>query len=466
MMKIDVLIAEIGSTTTTVSAFDKIESEHPVFLGQGIAPTTVLQGDVNRGLKEAIIDLTKRMNVTSLVAKETFASSSAAGGLKMSVHGLVYDMTVRAAKEAALGAGANIHYITAGKLTSFDLDKIKTMNLNIILIAGGVDYGEQETALENAKAIAKLQLCIPVIYAGNIVNQDAVKQIFTECHQESYLSITENVYPKIDVLQVNQVRKIIQNVFENHITKAPGMQHLKESINQRIIPTPGAVLEASILMQKEIGNLVTFDVGGATTDIHSVSDESEDIKKIQISPEPFAKRTVEGDLGVFINKNHIIDIIGFDTLAKDLSWSEDQLNEQLKDYLPIPKREQIPLVERLTQVALEKALLRHAGKLTELYSSTGKIKIAEGKDLTNVSTIIATGGALTKLPNRKQIIESVLQKYDPLVLKPKTNAKITYDRHYVMASLGVLSLKYPRAALLLLKNSLEWGDDDVPSNRD
>ncbi len=98
----------------------------------------------------------------------------------MTVHGLVYDMTVKAAKEAALGAGANIKYITAGKLRKSDLKKIKEINPNIILIAGGVDYGERDTALYNSELIASLELNIPVIYAGNIENQQEVEEIFSD----------------------------------------------------------------------------------------------------------------------------------------------------------------------------------------------------------------------------------------------------------------------------------------------
>ena len=37
-MKIDLLVAEIGSTTTVVNAFDKIKTAFPRFLGQGLAP--------------------------------------------------------------------------------------------------------------------------------------------------------------------------------------------------------------------------------------------------------------------------------------------------------------------------------------------------------------------------------------------------------------------------------------------
>ena len=45
-MKVDVLVAEIGSTTTVVNAFKDLDSENPVFWAQGQAPTSVLEGDV------------------------------------------------------------------------------------------------------------------------------------------------------------------------------------------------------------------------------------------------------------------------------------------------------------------------------------------------------------------------------------------------------------------------------------
>ena len=61
----------------------------------------------------------------------------------MTVHGLVYDMTAKAAKEAALGAGGIIHDITVGRLRRTDLKRIKEINPNLILIAGGVDYGRK-----------------------------------------------------------------------------------------------------------------------------------------------------------------------------------------------------------------------------------------------------------------------------------------------------------------------------------
>ena len=140
-MKVAVLVAEIGSTTTVVNAFDGIGGPCPRFLGQGQAFTSVLGGDVTVGLRGAVEDLRRHLGVSEISWGEMFATSSAAGGLRMSVHGLVYDMTVRAAKEAALGAGGILKHVTAGKMRRTDLKKIVEIRPNIVLVAGfqGVD---------------------------------------------------------------------------------------------------------------------------------------------------------------------------------------------------------------------------------------------------------------------------------------------------------------------------------------
>ncbi|CZR95684.1 MULTISPECIES: GlmL-related ornithine degradation protein [unclassified Clostridioides] len=456
-LKIDVLVAEIGSTTTVVNAFHNIDTENPVFLGQGQAPTTVFEGgDVRNGLSGAIKDLANKLSVEDIKYNDMFATSSAAGGLKMTVHGLVYDMTVKAAKEAALGAGAVIRQVTSGRIKRTDLNKIKEINPNIILIAGGVDYGERDTAIYNAEMIASMNLDIPVIYAGNIENQDEVKLIFEDTNYKLY--ITENVYPKIDLLNIEPTRKIIQGVFEDHITTAPGMKYIKKMVNENITPTPGAVMEASKLLYKNIGDLLTLDVGGATTDVHSVTDGSDYINKILVNPEPVAKRSVEGDLGVYVNMKNIVEVIGKENLQNELSIDIDSI---IDNYPPIPKsKEEILFVERLTTEAVIKAMLRHSGKIRNIYGTTGKVKIAEGKDLTEVRYIVGTGGALTRLPSRIKILNSML-KYNKNkeLLFPKEKTKILIDNDYIMASMGVLSKKYEEASLKLLLKSLNFKEE-------
>ena len=84
----------------------------------------------------------------------------------------------------------------------------------------------------------------------------------------------------------------------------------------------------------------------------------------------------------------------------------------------------------------------------------GFITENELRYLTNVKYIIATGGALTRLPGRFDIIKQVLNHKNSLLLTPNKNSQILIDEFYIMASLGVLSKKHPKAALKLLKQSL------------
>jgi len=453
-INIDVLVAEIGSTTTLVNAF-QIHNDNPEFLGRGVANTTV-SSDVNEGLNKAIIDLSKNLGYDKITYDEMFASSSAAGGLRMTVHGLVYEMTVRASKEAALNAGANIHLVTAGKIKNRDLQKIREINPNIILVAGGTDFGETETALFNIERIMDMNLETPIIYAGNIENHDEINSLFTMQGKSDMLKIVENVYPRVDYLNILPLRKVIYETFEENIVHAQGMDHIFDIVNQKIMPTPGSVMESTMILNEKMGNIMTIDVGGATTDIHSVAIPSDDFKEFQ-EGEPLSKRTVEGDLGVFVNHENVINLFDKNELSNRIECSQTELNERLKDYTYIPTDDLSKrLVYELTRKCTHLALDRHVGDLKRVFTSSGQKIIPEGKDLTQVENVILTGGALINLKNTEDILFEYILK-NPTKLLPSKNVKVYRDHDYIMASVGVLSLKYPTVAVRLLMKSLRIG---------
>ena len=451
-MYADVLIAEIGSTTTLVSAFTLGDS--PRLLGQGQAATTVLEGDVRVGLNSAIEALKRNLGTDTLDYGELLASSSAAGGLKMCVHGLVYDMTVSAAKAAALGAGAIVRQTTAGRLTDDDLAEQHAIKPNLILLAGGTDGGERETALYNAKRIAEAGTGSPVLYAGNAQNQSAIRTIFEQAGIPVY--VAENVYPRLDALNIEPVRKVIHAAFERHIVSAPGMEHIRELVTGAILPTPGAVMEAAMLLYEEIGDLLVLDIGGATTDVHSVTQGSDEIAQLLTAPEPFNKRTVEGDLGLFVNAHHLVEQIGEAKLSRELGLD---VSAVMRDYQAIPvSDEQFKLTTRLCLEAGLTAINRHAGHLRHYYTPQGRATAAEGKDLTQVRTLIGTGGALTRLPERESILRKLADcNAGGSMLYPKPGVmQFAFDESYIMASLGVLAKTNPRAAKQLLRSTLRF----------
>ena len=455
-MHVNVLVAEIGSTTTIVNAFDGLGSASPRFVAQGKAPTTVLDGDVRIGLRNAVDDLLSHTDEISLTYDRMLASGSAAGGLRMTVHGLVRDMTVRAAEAAALGAGAIIVQTTAGKMNEFDLEDLNATRPNLILLAGGTDYGERETSVYNMRAIAASGRKTPVIYCGNVQNRTIVSKIAQE--NDIPLSIADNVYPRLDELNVESVRKVIHAMFEKHIVNAPGMEHIRDMVNGSILPTPGSVMLASQLLYDEIGDLVVIDIGGATTDVHSVTDGSPEIVSMMTSPEPKAKRTVEGDLGLYINAHNLVDRLGTEALNKEL-WIDTEA--VMQNYKPIPETEtQFRLTERLCLEAGLVALDRHAGKLRHLYTPQGRRTIAEGKDLTAIRWMVGTGGALTRLPNHERILRTIADcnKSRMQLLPSPGTVRILFDNDYIMASVGVLSKEDPESALRLLKESIRWNE--------
>jgi uncharacterized protein (TIGR01319 family) len=380
----------------------------------------------------------------------------------MSVHGLVYDMTVKAAREAALGAGANIWNITAGRMRPRDAERMISSRPNIILIAGGVDYGERNTALENGELIAEAleaaDLRIPIIYAGNIENREEIVEIF----ERRGLSATavENVYPRIDELVIEPTRHVIQRVFEEHIVTAPGMEHIRDLVDGHIMPVPGAVMRAAQLLRQELGDLIVFDIGGATTDLHSVCSDTPEVSRMLIAPEPEAKRTVEGDLGLYVNRRQVMEQAARE-LKLALNIGDDELRAAIEALPPMPESDaEQRLARELSLHAGRLALARHAGRYRELYSLAGKQRYAEGKDLTGIGTVIGTGGALCRLPGGEQTLRRILSSGTGRELFPPPESRVLLDRDYIMAALGVLADDYPAGAAELLCRSLGIEDEE------
>jgi len=442
-MKIDCLVAEIGSTTTVVNAFNLFDEVK--FLGRGMHQTTV-DTDVNIGLENAILDLKKQLNVNELTYKELFASSSAAGGLKITVHGLVYEMTAKAAKEAALNAGGNIHLITANRLEPYHIDQIKKISPNMIIIAGGTNYGEKEVSYQNLLDLKDLN--IPIIYTGNIANHERIKNL--KC---DHIEIVDNVYPRVDDFNILPLREKIYDTFEKHIIHAKGMTHIFDLVNGKIIPTPGAVMDTTMLLDEMYDGVMTIDVGGATTDIHSVCDPKPEFQKF-LEGEPRQKRTVEGDLGVYVNRKLVYGHMRKGELEKVLQMKENEVQELMEKEPFIPTSEKGKLMtSALLKTCISEAFDRHVGDLKRVFTTNGLKVIPDGKDLSNVKAIFITGGALIFDPKSKTYIQSYLKKQTTKLI-PSIETKIYMDHEYIFASLGVLSRVYKEQAKILLKQTM------------
>jgi len=212
-----------------------------------------------------------------------------------------------------------------------------------------------------------------------------------------------------------------------------------------------------------IGDLVAVDVGGATTDVYSLADGMPEAINTVFKgiPEPYAKRTVEGDIGMRYSIRGIVEAAGIRRVCQLSGLSEARV-EELVSYLrenteTVPKDD--PELEALdfalASLAIETAVSRHAGTMEETYTMMGRTFIQTGKDLTRLRQVVVTGGSLIHTKRTADIARHALwSPAQPMSLRPK-EADIWVDRTYILAAMGLLSAYHPQTALRIMKKELE-----------
>ena len=231
-----------------------------------------------------------------------------------------------------------------------------------------------------------------------------------------------------------------------------------------MMPTPAAVLSAAELLaqghgsERGMGELMIVDVGGATTDVHSIAkgDPSKPSVMLKGLPEPYAKRTVEGDLGMRYSSEALVEASGR-RLLDYLGWTEDQVACQLglckEDPWRVPQTEEEAKFDvAMGRMAVGLAVERHVGTIEVVYTPFGATYVQQGKDLTPLSVVIGTGGVLLHNPEVLEILGGVVfNPEEPTILKPQ-NPVFYLDKEYILAAMGLLREVAPLVALRMMKN--------------
>jgi MutL protein len=415
----DVLTIEIGSTFTKL-AFYWITHGTLQLGGRVSGLTTIGEQDVSIGYRYLLAEIEAAYGITCFEKK--YLSSSAAGGLRIVVCGLTYNLTTKAALESALGAGGVVVKSIVGAINKRQAADIEKLNPNLILLCGGLDYGEEEVICQNAHVIADLKIDSVLIYAGNRVIQDEIKHVFATNQKKCV--ITDNIYPQVDQFHFQDVQTLIRQVFETEVVKAPGIECIQNE-TMPPIPTPLAVSYVTEVMGSLLGDLMVFDIGGATTDLHSYVAPKADCAVVQATLEPPLKRTVEGDIGVFYNLKNLL---------------EPHENEALYITSPLDSRIDLPTYSRR---ACQKALDRHSGTKMRIHNGARLVDIIYGRDLTSVKSVIGTGGAIIYGFSDSPSFEQAFIDLPTEKLVPQKIEHCLIDQRYILSSIGLLAQEYP-----------------------
>ena len=111
--------------------------------------------------------------------------------------------------------------------------------------------------------------------------------------------------------------------------------------------------------------------------------------------------------------------------------------------------------EELAKQAIAISVRRHAGRLEPVGGALRQYHQL-GKNLTELTNVVGTGGVVVNHCHPKQLLRQALLKEDEpeTVLVPR-EAHMPVDRCYVFYAAGLLAKDHPQTALAIMKASLQ-----------
>ncbi len=448
-------LADIGSTFTKGIAVDL---EHIEIVCRAQLPTTISAG-VSAGFSSLRDQLRKQAGVDSFEC--ALASSSAHGGLKVVAMGLMPELTAQAARMACLNAGARLLACYSHKIGKKEVEEVERIQPDLILLAGGTNGGDRDCVIHNAQKLRELQDCPVILFAGNHEAADEINDI---CRGLD-IYITENVLPELDTLNIEPARLAIRDIFLERIVSAKGLESVAAEVREAIVPTPLAVFNGVNLLSEGIagrsgrGEIMAADVGGATTDVYSAGFGAPVSSNTVLKgvPEPYYKRTVEGDMGMRISLPGLLNLKGEDW-CKQRSSLHSWIEKIKSDTGHVPDTGDEYMNDAvLAAAAAEIAIERHSGVLSEHYSPDGKVLVQKGKDMRGIRQIIAAGGVFACNPHAANELQRKLRRKKTHALTPQAPA-ILPDKQYVLFAGGLLTSYDQEIAFTLMDKNLK--DDE------
>jgi len=216
------------------------------------------------------------------------------------------------------------------------------------------------------------------------------------------------------------------------------------------------------------GEVVVVDVGGATTDVHSVVEpdpEDAGLSREVVATLPVS-RTVEGDLGM---RWSAVSTVAEGLTAGLLPDTEElraaaTLRREHPGFLPADDRESHD-DELLATAAVGVALRRHAGRRQVGYDGGARVVRRSGKDLRRVAVLVGSGGVLRAAApgTALRVLASGTGVDVPGGWQLPQDPHLVVDVDYLMAPAGLLARRHPRAARALVRRLLAAGAAPPPS---
>jgi uncharacterized protein (TIGR01319 family) len=384
------------------------------------------------------------------------ACSSAGGGLRIAVVGNEELVTSEAGRRVALSSGGKVVGVTWSHV---DLDELHGYEPDVVLLVGGTDGGNAEVLLSNARALASARWSSPIVVAGNEHAAEDVSAAFDAA--DLMYVVADNVVPEIGVLHPASARAAIREVFLSHVI---GGKHLSSRADFTAMvrgATPDVVLTAVELLagglspdEPGAGDVVVVDIGGATTDVHSVVEiaaEESGLAREVVATVPVS-RTVEGDLGMRWSAVSTVDAAA-DAGLEGAARLHEAAEARRADPSLVPRtRAEARDDLALASAAATLAVRRHSGRQQVVFSPDGRLIERTGKDLREVGLLVGSGGVLrhNSTADALRVLGTATGDHVEGGWLVPRDPRVVIDHDYVLAAAGLLAREHPHAAHALL----------------
>jgi uncharacterized protein (TIGR01319 family) len=438
-----VVAVDFGSTFTKAIAVDSssgdlvARAEH-----RTTVDTDVMDGW--RACRAALLEADRGVEQA-----EVLACSSAGGGLRIGVVGNEELVTAEAGRRVALSSGGRVVAVVSGGLTATTQQQLRTDRPDVVLLLGGTDGGNSAVLLKAAETLARYKWRTPVVVAGNIKAQAEITETLTAAGVPHVPA--GNVVPEIGVFAPDSARAAIRQMFLQHVIGGKNLSRDPGFARMIRAATPDVVLRGVEVLAGLHGDVAVVDIGGATTDVHSVIEldpEDANLGREVVATHPVT-RTVEGDLGMRWNAVPVVAAGVEAGLVPDGDAIRTAAARRHDDpsYLPESVAE-ASYDESLATIAATVALRRHAGRQRIVFGPGGRVIERSGKDLREVDLLVGSGGVLRH--NGRDVAARILgavgaNAQEEGWLVPQ-QAEVCVDRDYVLAGVGLLADSEPKAA--------------------
>jgi uncharacterized protein (TIGR01319 family) len=449
-----VYCVDFGSTFTKAALVDVDEGR---LVGNASHRTTI-ETDVLDGwdaLRAELEPLAGKGDVPVL------ACSSAGGGLRIAVIGNEELVTAEAGRRVALSSGGRVVHVS-----SYDvqLTAVRESRPDVLLLVGGTDGGNSEVLLGNAATLAAARWRGPVVVAGNAAAVAEVDRLFRAAHVPFVLA--DNVVPQIGLLRPDSARTAIREMFLRHVIGGKHLSRRADFTSMVQGATPDVVLSAVELLAGGLGpdrpgagDVVVVDVGGATTDVHSVVEvdqEGGELGREVVATVPVS-RTVEGDLGMRWSAVPTVQAAaeaGFDVPEGLVAAAQARHDDP--SLVPTSAGETRDDLA-IASAAVALAVRRHAGRQRVVFNPAGRLVERNGEDLREVDLLVGSGGVLRHAGRADALAVLAAGMGDHVEggwLVPR-QPRVVVDSDYVLAAAGLLVAEHPTAAYRLLSRLRE-----------